>query len=90
MKLEQLTRALERANIPFTIKGTDRPELYIKDVLILCGDSTYVAPMDMGFFITEAAKSIPLEKLKSKDLKPMIAHYRKFYPALPEIPSEEA
>lgn len=90
MQLNQLTQALADANISFSIDGEDGNEIYVDDSLILYGDSAYVEPVDdPRYFHTSPLSSIPLEELKLKDIQPMIQHYRKFHPALPEISSSE-
>lgn len=90
MKLNQLTQALADANIAFSIDGKDGNVIYVDDSLILFRGSAYVEPVDdPRVFHTSPLSSIPLKELKFKDIQPMIQHYRKFHPALPEISSSE-
>lgn len=89
MTIEQLTEALDNANIPFTIR-TRHKEVYIEGTLIINNDSAFVKPeKDLGFFNTAWNNSIPLKSLKLKDIQPMIKHYRKCHPASPEISSDK-
>lgn len=88
MKLKQLTQALADANIPFHT-GVTRGELYIDAVLIVCGGNAFVKQIEGLRFFCTSSDGIPLKKLELKDIQPMIRHYRKFHPALPEISSSE-
>ncbi len=86
MKLKQLTQALADANIPFTFEGKNHDEVYIDDVLVVFEGNAFIKPhQSTTCFNTTGSK--PLADVELKDLQPMIQHYRKFHPALPEISS---
>ena len=88
MTFEQLTEALAKANIPFSIEGKNHDEIYIDGVLVLYRGEVFAEPdQDITCFGTEANISKPLARVKLKDLQPMIQHYRKFYPVSSEISS---
>ena len=90
MTFEQLTEILNKADIPFSIEGKNHDEIYIGGILVLYRGVVFAEPdQDITCFGTSASHAKPLARVKLKDLQPMIQHYRKFLPALPEISSDK-
>ena len=91
MTFNELTEALDKAHIPFSIEGRHHAVIYVDGVIILAGRKVYAKPhRSTTCFNTDGSSYKPLPTVKLEDLQPMIQHYRKFHPESPEISSGKA
>ena len=91
MTFNELTEALDNANIPFSIEGKQHDVIYVDGVIICFNGKVYAKPhQSTTCFNTDGSSFKPLPNVKLKDLQPMIQHYRKFHPESPEISSGKA